>query len=244
MKKLLLFLMLPLMFLPLALSGCASMQGTGTSASGLSSDNIKLETKMSSSIFLQPVAPSKKTVYISVRNTSTATGLNFSSTLKNELVKFGYRVVNNPSYANFIIMSNILYIGKTTQSNSFNGALLGGFGGALIGSRYNSTQSTIVGGGAGALIGGLLGALLQNQSYFMVVDIQLEQRSAGSFTTNYSNASQGIASNESTYNAGTRNWAIYRDRIVSKASSLNLNFASAETVIKKQIAHSIANLLP
>ena len=244
-KKIKIFALILALLIPaLAFSGCATTAGTGTSASGLSSGNVALSTKMSSSIFLQPVAPQDKTVYISARNTSTATGLNFTNELVSELIREGYRITNNPQDANFMVMSNVLYIGKETSNYTAAGALAGGFGGALIGSRYNSGTSTVAGGALGALAGGLLGSLLASTKYMMVVDIQLEERQAGTYTTSSTNASQGIASNVTTYNAGVKNWAIFRDRIISQASAMNLNFPSAEPLLKQQMAHSIANLLP
>jgi outer membrane lipoprotein SlyB len=199
---------------------------------------------MSSSIFLQPVAPQDKIVYVSVRNTSTATGLNFKNELTSALISEGYSVTNNPQKANFMIMSNVLYIGVESNNYTIAGALAGGFGGGFIGSRYNSGTSMVAGGALGALAGGIIGSMFQNKNYMMVVDIQLEQRQAGTYTTNSTNASQGTASNVTTYSSGVKNWAIYRDRIVSQASAMNLVFTSAEPLLKQQMAHSIANLLP
>lgn len=234
-----------LLLLPaFALSGCATNATGTTSASGMSSGNVSLSTKMSSSIFLQPVPPQDKIVYVSVRNTSTATGLNFRNELISEVIGEGYRVTDNPQEANFMVMSNVLFIGEMTHSYTAAGALAGGFGGALIGSRYNSGTSTLVGGGLGALAGGIIGSMFSQKHYMMVVDIQVEQRRAGTYTTSSTSASQGTASTVTTYNAGVRNWAIYRDRVVSQASAMNLNFASAEPLLKNQMAHSIANLLP
>ena len=234
-----------LLLLPvLAFSGCATTAGSTTSASGLSSGNVALSTKMSSSIFLQPIAPQKKVVYVSVRNTSTATGLNFRNELISALIGEGYQVTNNPQAANFMLMSNILYIGVESSNYTVAGALAGGFGGAFIGSRYNSGTSMVAGGALGALAGGIIGSMFQNKNYMMIVDIQLEQRQAGTYTTNSTAAGQGTASTITTYNAGVKNWAIYRDRIVSQASAMNLEFASAEPLLKQQMAHSIANLLP
>lgn len=235
-----LFLLAPI----IAFSGCATTAGNTTSASGLSSGNVALSTKMSSSIFLQPVAPQKKIIYVSVRNTSTATGLNFKNELISALIAEGYRITNNPQKANFMVMSNVLYIGKESKNNTLAGALAGGFGGAFIGSRYNSGTSMVAGGALGALAGGIIGSMFNTTKYMMVVDIQLEQRQAGTYTTSSTNASQGTASNVTTYNSGVKNWAIYRDRIVSQASATNLVFASAEPLLKQQMAHSIANLLP
>ena len=235
-----LFLLLPI----IAFSGCATTAGTGTSASGLSSNGVSLSTKMSTSIFLQPVSPRQKIVYISVRNTSTATGLNFRQELISGLISEGYKITNNPKEANFILMTNVLYIGKRTKSYTMAGALAGGFGGALIGSRYTTVGSTLAGGALGALAGGIIGSLFQHKAYMMVVDIQLEQRQKGSYTTNGTSASEGLGNSTTTYNAGVKNWAIYRDRVVSQAKAINLQFSTAEPLLKKQIAHSIANLMP
>ena len=102
----------------------------------------------------------------------------------------------------------------------------------------------VAGGALGALAGGIIGSMFQNKNYMMIVDIQLEQRQAGTYTTNSTAAGQGTASTITTYNAGVKNWAVYRDRIVSQASAMNLEFASAEPLLKQQMAHSIANLLP
>lgn len=240
----LIVLILALLLPAFAFSGCATTAGNGTSASGLSSNGVGLSTKMSSSIFLQPVAPQDKIVYVSVRNTSTATGLNFRQELISELIGEGYKITNNPKEANFMLMSNVLYIGKRTKSYTMAGALAGGFGGALIGSRYNTATGVIGGGLLGAAAGGLIGDLFKHKAYMMVVDIQLEQRQRGSYTTNGTSTSEGLGNSTTTYNAGVKNWAIYRDRVVSQAKAINLEFSTAEPLLKKQIAHSIANLMP
>ncbi|MCL4542924.1 MAG: complement resistance protein TraT [Deltaproteobacteria bacterium] len=240
LASLILFFLLPVF----AFTGCATTAGQATSASGLSSGNVALSTKMSSSIFLQPVAPQQKVVYVSARNTSTATGLNFRNELISALIDEGYRITNNPRKANFMLMSNVLYIGKESRSYTAIGALAGGFGGAFVGSRYNSGTGVVAGGALGALAGGIIGSMFQNKNYIMVVDIQLEQREAGTYTTSSTNAGQGTASNITTHNGGVKNWAIYRNRIVSQASAINLKFSSAEPLLKRQMAHSIANLMP
>lgn len=239
-SALVLFLALPV----IAFSGCAATAGNSTSSSGMSSGNIGLSTKMSSSIFLQPVSPQDKIVYVSVRNTSSATGLNFRQELVANLIGEGYRITNNPKAADFMLMTNVLYIGKRTNSYTMAGALAGGFGGALIGSRYNTGAGIVGGGLLGMAAGGLIGALIQHKAYMMVVDIQLEQKQKGSYTTNGTSASEGLGNSTTTYNAGVKNWAIYRDRVVSQAKAINLAFSTAEPLLKKQIAHSIANLMP
>jgi hypothetical protein len=239
---LLLFLAVPV----LAFSGCASMSGTTsstTSASGMSAGNMNLQTKMSSSIFLQPVPPSEKVVYVRATNTSSASGLNFKAALEQALIARGYRITNNPQDAYFMLMSNVLYLGKETHAYTAAGALAGGFGGALVGSRYGSAGSTIGGGLVGGLIGAAIGAAFQHKKYMMVVDIQLEQRQKGSYTTNGTATSEGLGNTTTTYNAGVKNWAIYRDRVVATASAINLRFSSAEPALKTVVGREISNLL-
>jgi hypothetical protein len=239
---LLMFLLVPI----LAFSGCASMSGTTnstTSASGMSAGNMNLQTKMSSSIFLQPVSPSEKVVYVRATNTSSASGLRFKAVLEQALITRGYKITNDPKEAYFILMSNVLYLGKETRAYTAAGALAGGFGGALIGSRYGDVGSTLVGGGIGALAGGLIGAMFQHKKYMMVVDIQLEQRQKGSYTTNGTATSEGLGNTTTTYNAGVKNWAIYRDRVVATASAINLKFSSAEPALKTVVGREISNLL-
>jgi outer membrane lipoprotein SlyB len=216
-----------------------------TSASGLSAGNVKVFTRMSSSIFLQPVPPSEKVIYVLVRNTSTASNINFTKDLVSVLKKEGYTITDDPQKAHFILMANVLYIGKETKDHTVAGALAGGFGGAVVGNAVSSGgEGSLVGGLFGSLVGGLVGHMIQKDSYMMVVDIQLEERAPGTYTTTSTLASQGTNTVISTHNAAIKGWQIYRDRLVSGAEATNLDFASAEPVLKKQMAHSIGNLLP
>ncbi|AEE15346.1 TraT complement resistance family protein [Thermodesulfobium narugense DSM 14796] len=216
-------------------------------SSGLTSGKISLSTKMSSSIFLQPVPPDKKIVYVSARNTSTATGLDFRKELVTELTNEGYKITDNPDEANFMLMSNVLYIGKETKDYTAEGALAGGFGGALIGSAFNPSgkyTGTIAGGVIGALAGAAIGNSINSDKYMMVVDVQLEERQPGTQTETTTNATQGTATTETSSNSTVKDWAIYRDRVVSEASGTNIKFEDVEPVLRQQLAHAIANLLP
>ncbi|WP_448588681.1 complement resistance protein TraT [Thermodesulfobium sp.] len=216
-------------------------------SSGLSSGKIALSTKMSSSIFLQPVSPDKKIVYVSVKNTSTATGMDFKKELVAELTNEGYKITDNPDDANFMLMSNVLYIGKETKDYTMEGALAGGFGGALIGSAFNPSDKytgTIAGGVIGALAGAAIGNSINSDKYMMVVDVQVEQRQPGTQTETTTNATQGTATTETSSNSTIKDWAIYRDRVVSEASGTNIKFDDVEPILKQQLAHAIANLLP
>ncbi len=242
-KTKILFFALILVVSSLSFSGCATFNNNKLSASGLSSNNIKLNTRMAASIFLQPVSKDDRVVYVSVRNTSTAK-INFKKALVSKLVSDGYVVTEYPKLAHFILMVNVLYVGKQNETDKTSGAILGGTIGALIGSRYNSRNAELDAGSVGSLLGGVVGSLIDKVKYLMMTDIQLEERRPNTITTTSTYAQQGTSSNMYQYSDTIKNWAIYRDILVSEASGYSLTFASAEPMLSEEMAHALGNLLP
>ena len=228
----------------LGLAGCATGPAPqGTSASGLSAGNMHLSVHMSSSIFLQPVAPSKRVVFVEGHNTSSAQNLGFQPLVTQDLMRRGYQVTNDPSRAEYMVMYNVRYIGKQTASNTAAGVLAGGFGAAITSAAFGGNGGTSAAYGlAGALVGGVVGHFLSQKAYMMVVDIQLEQRQAGVYTTSQTNARQGIGGGMSTSVSGVNNWMIYRDRIVAQAHGLNLAFSYATPALSREVSGEISGL--
>lgn len=223
------------------LGGCATGPAPqSTSASGLSAGNAKLSVKMSSSIFLQPVAPSKRVVFLEGHNTSSAQGLNFRRSIAQDLMAKGYRLTNDPTRANYMLMWNIRYVGKETKTHTLGGAVAGGFGGALIGSAMG--DHGLAGGLAGAAAGALIGHFLSAHRYLMVVDIQVEQRHAGAVTNTVTDAAQGLGNDSVTHGSGVRGWMIYRDRVGAQATGMRLTFSYAEPALTKEVAGEVAGI--
>ena len=228
----------------LALGGCATGPAPQTtSSSGLSAGNMQLSAQMSSSIFLQPTGPAKRVVFIDGHNTSSAQNLGFQALVTQDLQRRGYRITQTPSHAEYMLMYNVLYVGKQQASYTAAGALAGGFGGALTSALTNGNAGADVGYGAlGALVGGVVGHFIKHKQYMMVVDIQLEQRQAGAYTTSQTNARQGTSGEVSTSVSGVKNWMIYRDRIVAQASGLNLAFSYATPALSREVSGEIGGL--
>ncbi len=228
----------------LALSGCATGPAPqSTSASGLSAGNMQLSVHMSKSIFLQPVAPAQRLVYLEGHNTSSAQGLHFSGEITQELMTHGYALTQDPTKADFMLMYNIRYVGKEQHNYTAAGALAGGFGGVVAGALgSNNYETPGYLGLAGAAVGAVVGHFMQHKMYMMVVDLQLEQRQAGVYTTTQTNAQQGTSSTETTSSSGVRNWMIYRDRVVGTASGLNLAFNYATPALSKEVSGEVAGL--
>lgn len=237
--------LVPMLTLGALLAGCATANGPApqsTSSSGLSAGNMRLSVRMSSSIFLQPVGPAKKVVYVGGHNTSSAQGLHFSQLVVQELMAKGYRITNNPHDAHYMLLYNIRYVGKERASNAAAGALAGGFGGAVIGGVAGNGNGALIGGGVGALAGGILGAVFSTNRYMMVVDIQLEQREKGAYTSTNTYASQGTNSSISSSAGGINGWLIYRDRIVAQAKGMRLRFSYATPAMTHEVAGELAGL--
>ena len=108
----------------LALSGCSATH------TAISKRNLDVQTKMSDTIFLDPVADDKRTVYVQVRNTSDKQGLSLEPFIVEAVQSKGYRVVRDPEQANFLLQANVLQAGET-DLRAQNEAFGGGFGGAL-----------------------------------------------------------------------------------------------------------------
>lgn len=240
--------MIGMMAAVVMLGGCAAANGPApqqTSASGLSAGNAKLSVKMSSSIFLQPVGPAKQVVYLDGHNTSSAQDLHFSQEVRQELISKGYRITRNPAKAHYMLMWNVRYVGKETKSHTAQGALAGGFGGAMLASALSSNDSAgaMVGGSlAGAIVGGVIGHMLASNRYMMVVDIQLEQRQRGATTNSTTVARQGLGNSTQTSGGAIHGWMVFRDRIVAQASGRQLAFSYAVPSLTKEVAGELAGV--
>jgi Enterobacterial TraT complement resistance protein. len=111
----------------IALSGCAATQVA------LEHKDLSVQTKMSNTIFLNPVPPSEQTVYVQFKNTSDKT-LNVAA-LEQEidanLTNQGYRIVPY-NQAHYMLQINVLSVGKMSEAAAQK-SLTNGFGGAAFG---------------------------------------------------------------------------------------------------------------
>jgi outer membrane lipoprotein SlyB len=204
----------------LTLAGCASSGPPPAQANnaGTQIGNARVKTKMSSTIFLRPVAQDKRVIYVEGHNTSSAQSVNFMPIIQQALFSKGYTLTNDPDKAQFILQYNLRYLGKETKSHTATGALAGGFGGAILegaggGSGSQSLRAGIIGAGIGALVG----YMMSENQYMMVVDLQIRQRNGSS-------------------------WDTHRNRVAGEASGQHLQFNYAKPALQKEIAQSIAGI--
>lgn len=219
------------------------MNEVGTKTSG----GISMSVKMATSIFLQPVPPQKRIIYLEAHNTSSAVNLNFRSKVIAGLKNNGYKITDNPDVAAFMLLYNIKYVGQEKDGRTMEGALIGGFGGAMggaltSGSGRSPWRRGAIGGMLGSLVGAGVGYVTSGNKYMMVIDIQLEQRHKGAVISTKTSMSQGLNNYTDSHTSKIRGWQIYRNRIIAQASGTRLSFDVAEPYLVNTLSHEIYEL--
>ncbi|MDA8229859.1 MAG: complement resistance protein TraT [Magnetospirillum sp.] len=121
------------------LTGCAATQ------TALSHHDLSVQTKMTDSIFLDPVPPNEHTIFVQVRNTTDQPQFTIEGDLRDALVAKGYTVVADPSAAHYLLQVNVLSVGKANPSAAQK-SFLGGYGSAIAGAAAGAAIG-VVGGG-------------------------------------------------------------------------------------------------
>jgi hypothetical protein len=239
--------------LALALSGCAA----GSTA--VAKRNLDVQTQMSDTIFLDPVAPGERTVYVDVRNTSDQPGLDIAPQVRPAVEARGYRVVDDPAAARFVLQANVLQAGRASltaaeaaSESGFGGTLLGGAAGGAAGYGLgragvgvNDVVAGIGGALAGAAIAGLADAYVQDTTYTIVTDVQVSERAPPGVAVSQSeqaSLSQGTAGTITQSSSEAVDTRRYRTRVVSTANQVNLAWPDAEPQLVAGLSRSIGGI--
>jgi hypothetical protein len=226
--------------LSMLISGCAA-----TTTSVRYAD-LDVQTKMSSTIFLEPVAPQKRTVFVQIRNTSDKL-LNIEEAIRKAIMARGYTIESDPAKAHYVLQANVLQVGKVDVS-----ALENSEGAAAGGLIVGTAAGAILGGsnaGEGALIGALLAGLIENISgsmvkvvhYSMITDLQISERVQAPVSEEFkSKLTQGSSASTTQQSAGTSDRKRYQTRIVSTARKVDLEFAEALPHLEQGLVNSIS----
>ena len=212
-----------------------------------------VETKMSETVFLDPIDDNKKTVLLQIRNTSDKSGLEIESKIRSAIESKGYRIVNSTQSANIMIQANVLQVGKSTLENPFQ-ALTGGYGSGLEGFATGAAIAGATGGSGRSMLGiglitgignTILDAAVEVVNFTMITDLQISEKADGEYVSESSDANlkQGTSVyKKSTWEKKT-NWKKYQTRIMSVAKKTNLKFEEAEPKLTEGLVKSISGLL-
>lgn len=227
------------------LTGCAATQ------TALEHRTLEVSTKQSETIFLDPVSNAHKTVYVSIKNTSDEE-LNIAPQLKTALNAHGYKVVNNPNSAHYLLQANVLKVGKMSAAAS-KSALGGGYGsaiaGAVAGTAIGSFSGTSTGMIAGGLAGGVIGlaadSLVKDVNYTMITDVQISEKVGKGVKVNeqfQSHLKNGRSTVTSQTSSRDSQYQRYRTRVVSNADKVNLKFSDARASLEQGLVKVISGI--
>ena len=224
-----------------SLGGCAA----------ITHRNLDVESQVSNSVFLPPVAPKERTAFVQIRNTS-GKRINIAPQVKASIKASGYKVIDNPTKAHYLLQANIRQVGKMNKQG-IDAALSSGYGGALAGAVVagtaasafnNSTSSSVTSAGlAGAVLGGIGNALIKDVTYAMVTDVQISAHTKQLVKTKTQAAlQQGTSTFTTTHSSGSSHYQRYRVRIVSTADQVNLKFDDAKPKLAAELANSLSGM--
>lgn len=202
-----------LLFSILALTSCGAL------STAVSKRNLVVTTKMENSIFLKPASDNAKTIFVQIKNTSDYPSFTITDSIKHQLTQKGYRILGDPTQANYILQINILQAGKTSKTalekSPFGVFDAVGFGaaGAMIGGRNGNIGGTIIGGviGAGAAV--VADSMVEDVYYSVITDLRISD-----------------GQNQ------------YQTRVLSLANKVNLKWEAAQPELGKGLANTIANV--
>ena len=222
---------------------------------------LQVESKMSDSIFFDPVAPADRKVFVDVRNTSGNSDLTaVSGEVMGAVVARGYQVVSDPGEAQILLQINLLSLERTSIDGA-KSALDSGYGGintamgttvagGVLGSTLVDNDSparglAILGGAAlGGLIGSAVDANTQDVTYALVTDIRISTREKEDLVYKGSQASQqGSGGSEVVKYTKKRPWMRYSTRVVTTANKVNLELEEAIPAMRSDLASTLGGLI-
>ncbi|MFH1033029.1 MAG: complement resistance protein TraT [Pseudomonadota bacterium] len=236
-----------------AMLACAALlSGCAATYTALENKDLDVQTKMSATIFLEPVAPQFRTIFIQVRNTSDKPFF-IEQDVAAAIAARGYTIVFDPAQAHYILQANILAVGRTDQSAldhatglGYGGVLAGTLAGAAIGASggHAAWKGAAIGGIAVGAAEVVAGALVKVVWYAAVTDIQISERSRAAVSEEFSSTlRQGTAHTyQQQRSAKMTDMMKYQTRIASSAKKVNLEFAEAEPYLRQGLVQAIAGL--
>jgi len=243
----LLFLMTIIQFV---LCGCAAV------TTSIAKKDLDVQTKMSDSIFLDPVEPDQRTIWIQVRNSSDKPNFDIQGSIASSLHSKGYIVTNSPKTAHYWLNANVLSVDKASPTAA-QAALSSGYGGALAGAALGSTiggaTNGWVGAGYGGLAGGLVGGLVEtvanaavkDVTYMVITDIEIAEKAAAGVIIkqdSLQDAKQGIGGSRRQTSSEVSDKKKYRTRVVSTANKVNLEYEEAAPLLTSGLTRSVSGL--
>lgn len=188
--------------------------------------DLNVESKMSNSIFLDPLDSETKTIFVETRNTSTENINGATAKIKDSLSAAGFTIVQKPQAASYILQVNFLQFGAVKDKDrlwkdgmNFDQSALTGAGAGLGTALVGGSPITSIGVGVAVAAGSwVANEMVENKAYAVITDIKISEQSNKKIIK--------------TYNT----------RIISEADKVNLKFRDAKPIIGDQLAREITGI--
>lgn len=228
------------------LTGCAATEVA------LTKKDLDVQTKTSTAIFVDPVSPEKRTVYVDVKSgVQEFDRAIFKRLLLDSFANNSnnYRIVDDPEKAQYTLSAFVLNLEKASPSASQQALNKGYQGtGVLAGAALGAqTNNDYKGALAGAVVGGatdlISGALVKDVTYMLVCDIQIKERAkSGVVVKRDTSINTKVSDNGGVHQSTSEqsNQKEYATRIVTTANKANLKLEDAQDPIYKKTAAAIA----
>lgn len=234
------FKSLAILVLVFIFTSCSALHTT------ISKRNLDVQTKMSDTIWLDPVA-GEKTIFLQIRN-SSGKSLTIENRIINKIQEKGYRVVSDPSKARYWLQANILKVDKVdlreiSPDTFSNVVLAGGIGAALGGTRSGGIYTAVGWGLAAATISTIADALIKDINYAMVTDILITEKTGKVINVKTNNVvKQGTSGTRTSSTSGSTDMDKYSTRVLSIANKVNLKFEDAVPVLEEELVNVISGI--
>lgn len=229
----------------------AVIAGCAATHTMIAKRDLDVQTKMSDTIFLEPVGASKKTIFVQFRNTSDKPDFSIESEILSGLQAQGYRIMDEPDDAHYIMQAYILQVGKVSPSAAESALNVGygNAGGAVTGAAVahvagvKSSRGTVGAGVAGGFASLIANAMVKDVTYSAITDMQISERVEGTVTrSSQHQLKQGTSGSTSESYADESNYKRYQTRIVSVANKANLKFEEALPELRKGLINATTGM--
>lgn len=242
------------------MSAIALIIGCSTSSStAVSKKKLELQTRMSSSVFLEPIHANKRSVFVQLHNASEREGLDLEPQLLAALAEKGYEVVSRPDQAQYLLQANVLQLGKmdlaVTESalrSGFGATWLGGGApGVLEGSanQLSGPSAVALGETAGEASSrvSLASAAVLQPVYAAVLDVQISERVGNSIVIREKSPTRlkaGLKGPQEITSTEKIAWKRYQTRIISTAlpTKANVKLERVTPHLVQGLSRSIAGI--
>ncbi|MGO4892294.1 complement resistance protein TraT [Flavobacterium sp. W21_SRS_FM6] len=232
-------------FAALTLSGCAAVH------TSIAKKDLDVQTKLSTSIFVDPVAPEKRKIYLEVRSAVMEFDRNaFRDALVSQITTSGngYTIVDSPEDSQYTMSVFVRNLEKASPTAA-EGYLRTGYEGVAAGTAVGyvaggSYRDAAAGGIIGGLVSTAANAFVKDVTYLLVADIQIKERARkGVLVRRDSKINTQISDDGATtqtYSEAT-NQKEYRTRVVTTANKANLELEEAQPTMFDKTAYAMAS---